>query len=209
MGLNLELKKAQSGKTVRASGHDICRLDSHFLFNTLSGLYSISLNGGDSGNQQDMPSMILKVSDYLRYILSSDNKEVTLNHELEFIQSYLELEKLRYGKSRALTTNLKGNDSFIYFPKTLLYTVCIKCVAFGPSRMEVPNSIEISGRVQGQLLNCEFEFSVPEQFVEEDLDVFLEELARSIDSYPIQNYSLTPLLRLSESKLMLKLQVQP
>ncbi len=71
------------------------QINPHFLFNTLNNLYSLSLDSSPK-----TPDMILKLSDLMRYIIYDcrENK-VNARKEIEFVENYLSLEKLRLGDS--------------------------------------------------------------------------------------------------------------
>lgn len=67
------------------------QLHPHFFFNTLNSLYALSLE-----KSEQVPGMILKLSDLMRYVLDcSKRKTVSLEEEIRFIANYVELEKLR------------------------------------------------------------------------------------------------------------------
>jgi len=69
------------------------QLNPHFLFNTFNTLYGISLQYPERTSD-----MIMKVSQLMRYQVENGNKEfVSLQDELEFISSYIELERERVG----------------------------------------------------------------------------------------------------------------
>jgi two-component system, LytTR family, sensor kinase len=64
----------------------------HFLFNTLNNLYSLALEKSDR-----TPDLIIRLSDMLSYIIYDGSSEkVPLTKEIEFIKSYIELQKVRY-----------------------------------------------------------------------------------------------------------------
>ncbi|MEM6377621.1 MAG: sensor histidine kinase [Bacteroidota bacterium] len=66
----------------------------HFLFNTLNNLYALTLDKSD-----DAPEVVAKLSEILDYMLYQCNDpEVLLQKEIELIQYYIDLEKLRYGE---------------------------------------------------------------------------------------------------------------
>jgi two-component system LytT family sensor kinase len=70
------------------------QLNAHFLFNTLNNLYGLAKK--KSGHTAEG---ILKLSEMLHFVLydcSSDSYPI--QKELDFINNYIELEKLRYGK---------------------------------------------------------------------------------------------------------------
>ncbi|MBK3517448.1 sensor histidine kinase [Carboxylicivirga marina] len=79
----------------------------HFLFNTLNSLYSLILKKSDQSLE-----VVLKLSDLLRYMLYETNAaQVQLHKEIESIKSYLELEKIRYGKRVELSLNIWGEQT--------------------------------------------------------------------------------------------------
>ncbi len=88
------------------------QLSPHFLFNVLNSLYGLSLKRDDK-----VPYMILKLSGLLRYSLyDTGNHFVSLQSELDCIEDYIELEKMRIGARLLLDVNLsreKINDVLI------------------------------------------------------------------------------------------------
>ena len=68
------------------------QLNPHFLFNTLNSIYSLSLQKSDK-----TPEVVVKLADLMRYLIYECNEEkIPLNKEIEFIQNYIEIEKIRY-----------------------------------------------------------------------------------------------------------------
>jgi sensor histidine kinase YesM len=67
------------------------QVNPHFFFNTLNSLYSLSLDKSDKA-----PELILKLSDLMRYVIyESKDDLVAIEKQLEFLQSYVYLERLR------------------------------------------------------------------------------------------------------------------
>lgn len=67
----------------------------HFLFNTLNTMYGFALKKADQ-----TPEMILKLSNLLDYLLYQVDKPfVSLSEEINHINDYIELEKLRFNKT--------------------------------------------------------------------------------------------------------------
>jgi len=81
------------------------QLHPHFLFNTLNNLYVLALEKSDR-----TPDVVMKISDLFHYILYECNSdEIELEKEVELIQNYIELEKLRYDENLSVTFNYEGN----------------------------------------------------------------------------------------------------
>ncbi len=95
------------------------QLSPHFLFNVLNNLYGLSLKQGDK-----VSPMLLKLSGLLRYSLYETNKTfVPLQDELNCIENYIELEKMRIGERLLLNVNIsKRNIDEALIPPMLLMT---------------------------------------------------------------------------------------
>lgn len=81
------------------------QINPHFLFNTLNNLYALTLKKSDSA-----PDIVIKLSEMMRYMLYECNeKRVFLSNEVNYIQNYLDLEKLRQGKNIEINFVVEGN----------------------------------------------------------------------------------------------------
>ncbi len=83
------------------------QLNPHFLFNTLNNLYGLSVLKSDK-----LPNLMLKLSDLLRYSLY-DTKEmfVPLEKEVQYLENYMSLEKIRLEDKTEISFNKTGNIS--------------------------------------------------------------------------------------------------
>lgn len=69
------------------------QLHPHFLFNAFNSLYSLSLK-----NHPNTSDYILKLSSMMRYLTDDTYlTEVPLSKELDFIEQYVAIEKIRFG----------------------------------------------------------------------------------------------------------------
>lgn len=67
----------------------------HFLFNVLNNMVSLARKGSD-----ELEPSLIKLSSLLRYMLYETSEEkVLLNKELEYLQSYIDLQTQRFRKS--------------------------------------------------------------------------------------------------------------
>jgi len=83
------------------------QLNPHFLFNTLNNLYGLSVIKSDK-----LPNLMLKLSDLLRYSLY-DTKEmyVPLEKEIQYLENYISLEKIRLEDKTEIFFNKTRNIS--------------------------------------------------------------------------------------------------
>src|SRR5206468_6478361 len=69
------------------------QLNPHFLFNTLNTISSLMLKDMNSANR-----MVVRLGELLRSTLEiSNDQEVPLRQELEFLRRYVEIEQIRFG----------------------------------------------------------------------------------------------------------------
>ncbi len=88
----------------------------HFLFNTLNTLYGFALKKSEKA-----PEMILKLSNLLDYILYQVDKPlVFLQDEINHIEDYISLEKLRFQEGVQITFNQDLIDEKIEISPMLL-----------------------------------------------------------------------------------------
>jgi two-component system, LytTR family, sensor kinase len=88
----------------------------HFLFNTLNSLYALTLKKSDQASK-----VVLKLSQLLHYLLYESNKQcVPIKNELELIENYISLEKIRFGDRLKLSYNFSDNLQGIEIAPLLL-----------------------------------------------------------------------------------------
>jgi LytS/YehU family sensor histidine kinase len=81
------------------------QLHPHFLFNTLNSLYSLTLE-----SSAQAPHAVLQLSALLRYMLYECNEPVAdVRKEIEVLQTYIALEKFRFGERLEISTSYTGD----------------------------------------------------------------------------------------------------
>ena len=80
------------------------QINPHFLFNSLNSIYSLAYQKSDT-----TPEAILKLSEIMRYMLyeCNDNK-VELTKELQYLQNYIDLQKIRFGNKAFIDFEVTG-----------------------------------------------------------------------------------------------------
>jgi len=78
------------------------QVNPHFLFNNLNSLTSLI-----HSNPEKAIDFVKKLSEVYRYVLDQKNHElVALESELKFVESYIYLHKIRFGKNLEVQVNL-------------------------------------------------------------------------------------------------------
>ena len=68
------------------------QINPHFLFNSLNNIYALAYK-----KSEKTPEAILRLSNIMRYMLYESNEDsVLLEEEIDYLKSYIELQKLRF-----------------------------------------------------------------------------------------------------------------
>jgi hypothetical protein len=83
------------------------QINPHFLYNTLNYLYSLAYPVSDK-----LASAVLTLSDLMRYMLhESPDGRVALEKEIDYLRSYMELYKLRFGEKFNVQFTVAGEPA--------------------------------------------------------------------------------------------------
>lgn len=139
------------------------QLNPHFLFNTLNNLYALALE-----KSERTPEVIERLSDMLDYMLYRTNsKFVSLQKEIELIENYLALERIRYGNRVAVSFDYeKPNDTKI--APLLLLTFIENAFKHGVRQELKQASIDISLKLTGEDILFKIKNSKPSSSIVSD-----------------------------------------
>lgn len=122
------------------------QLQPHFLFNSLNSINALVLT-----QPQKARSMIQQLSDFLRGTLRKDQREwTTLDDELEHLQLYLEIEKVRFG--HRLSSQVTNEAAGAQLPAMLLQPVVENAIKFGLYDTTEPVTISIHAIMENNYL---------------------------------------------------------
>jgi LytS/YehU family sensor histidine kinase len=95
------------------------QINPHFLFNVLNNLTLLARK-----KSALMEPAIVNLSQLMRYMLyESDENKVSLNKEVAYLKSYIELQRLRFGKEVTINTDMDGDYSSFYIGPMLLISL--------------------------------------------------------------------------------------
>ena len=81
------------------------QINPHFLFNTLNNIYSLVYKKSD-----DAPEAVMKLSSIIRYMLyDATSDQVLLEKEIEYLKSFIELQKLRLRQQDFVELTIEGD----------------------------------------------------------------------------------------------------
>lgn len=125
------------------------QLHPHFLFNTLNAI-SVLISDGHTRKARQM---LLRLSDLLRVTLErAEESDVPLKQELEFLETYLEIERIRFEDRLEVRMDIEPETLDVPVPYLILQPIVENAVKhgvtdrLGPGRIVVGSSME-DGRV--------------------------------------------------------------
>ncbi|HEY6251941.1 MAG TPA: histidine kinase [Candidatus Angelobacter sp.] len=124
------------------------QLQPHFLFNTLHSISALMHKDVKAADR-----MISSLGDLLRMsITEADVQEVTLKHELEFLDKYLEIQKIRFQGQLSVTTAMEPEMLSAVVPYLFLQPLVENAIKHGISKRTDPGTINIDvGAREGRL----------------------------------------------------------
>ncbi|WP_109438059.1 sensor histidine kinase [Aquimarina algiphila] len=115
----IRLEKVQNEQKTSELNFLRSQVNPHFLFNTLNNLYSLSLKGS-----KKTPEALLQLSNLLSYTLYEGAEDkISLEKEIQHLNDYIELEKLRFGNRLHLKMEMDGDFNNIMITPLILIPV--------------------------------------------------------------------------------------
>jgi LytS/YehU family sensor histidine kinase len=151
----IEKRNAATEKMAREAELSRLRqqLQPHFLFNSLNSISALA-----GSKPEEARKMIQQLSDFLRGTLKKDDQQlVTLSEELQHLQLYLEIEKVRFG--HRLRTNIERDETSLAMklPSLLLQPVVENAIKFGLYDTTGETIIRLSAKAQDGYLTITIE----------------------------------------------------
>jgi len=127
------------------------QINPHFLFNTLSSLRALVRI-----DQKKAEEMISKISDFLRYsLVNKKDTVVTLKEELDAINNYFEIEKVRYEENLIARFDVDPIAEDYPIPSFLIHSIIENAVKYGMDTSELPLEIDVKANVINNKLKIE------------------------------------------------------
>lgn len=132
------------------------QLHPHFLFNTLNNIYALTRKKSDLA-----PEAVMKLSELLHFMLyQSDSDTIPLSQELNFLEDYLSLEKIRYSDRLTIRFNKEISNAATRIIPLLLLPLVENAFKHGASEARFDSYIHIDLRQQNETLDFIIENTV-------------------------------------------------
>jgi LytS/YehU family sensor histidine kinase len=124
------------------------QVNPHFLFNSFSSLRALI-----RVNKEKAEEMVSKLSEFYRYSLTAkNNAEVPLIEEIEAIEHYFEIEKIRFGEKLEFHISIDSLAEEYPVPCFLLHPLVENSIKYGMKTSNLPIVIKIDAVVKKNIL---------------------------------------------------------
>ncbi len=124
------------------------QLQPHFLFNSLNSVYALTIV-----NPTEAGTMITKLASFLRGTLKRDDEVwVNVAEEMEYIQLYLDIEKVRFSHRLTIDVQIAEETLGLCLPGTLLQPIVENAIKFGLYNTSAAITITVRVKLENNAL---------------------------------------------------------
>jgi len=121
------------------------QINPHFLFNTLNNLYYLAYTKSENTTE-----VIAKLSQMMRYMIyDSNHPRVLLNKEIEYMQNYISLERLRLNNQIPIQFKIEGSSENISIAPLIFITFLENAFKHGVSNNNPKAWVDILIQLSG------------------------------------------------------------
>ncbi|GAB3967354.1 hypothetical protein GCM10028806_09560 [Spirosoma terrae] len=133
------------------------QINPHFLFNTLNNVYSFAIR-----SPEKVADSILKLADLMRYTLYETSEDrVLLTKELSFLNSYVDLQRIRYDEHVSIEFTVTGTATHHLIPPLILIILVENAFKHGIEASAQESWVSIQLSIDSTNLTLRVENSVP------------------------------------------------
>jgi len=185
--LDAKRKEIEREKLVAELNFLKAQINPHFLFNTLNNLYYLAYSKSDNTTE-----VIDKLSKMMRYMIyDSNHPKVSLSKEIEYMQNYVSLERLRLNNEIPIDFEVQGDISENTIAPLIFITFLENAFKHGVNNGKKNCWVKVSVMIQGK--QCTYIVSnskVTESVSESKSGIGLSNIKRRLElSYP-ENHEL-------------------
>lgn len=137
--IELELEKVKSDNLEAQYELLKQQINPHFLFNSLNTLKSMA-----ETNDVETVDFVIKLSDFYRYTLESRKLDlITVEEEMKIVESYLFLQKARFGDGITFSNQLRAETLKTLIPPFTLQLLVENCIKHNIVSQSKPLHIKI------------------------------------------------------------------
>ncbi len=129
------------------------QLQPHFLFNTLNSISALQLTDVETANK-----MTARLGDFLRLTLDNVGTQVvTLRQEMEFLRSYLDIERIRFQDRLTIQMEIEPDTLDIKVPNLILQPIVENAIRYAVVKRTGFGEITLRAHRRQEFLQIEVE----------------------------------------------------
>jgi two-component system, LytTR family, sensor histidine kinase AlgZ len=122
------------------------QINPHFLFNTLNNLYYLAYT-----KSPNTPEIIAKLSNMMRYMIYDSNyPDVPLMKEIEYMQNYISLERLRLNDQIPISFDIEGDPGSYRITPLIFITFLENAFKHGVSNSNPKSWVRLKLQLKGK-----------------------------------------------------------
>ena len=164
------------------------QINPHFLFNALNNIYALSVI-----KNERTPEMILKLSDMLRYTLyGSESKKVKVAREIEYIQNFIEFQKLKMDSEPNIVVDTSNCNSELLIEPMLMIPFIENSFKHGNIDNAKKGWLQVEVKTLGPILIFQVKNSLPSIAINKDVvgGIGVENVRKRLDILYPNKYEL-------------------
>lgn len=144
--LEAKKKEMENEKLIAELNFLKAQINPHFLFNTLNNLYYLAYSKSENTTE-----VIAKLSQMMRYMIyDSNHPKVLLSKEIEYMQSYISLERMRLNNQIPIQFDIEGNVENVWITPLIFITFLENAFKHGVSNNNPDAWVNISIQLDGK-----------------------------------------------------------
>lgn len=121
------------------------QVNPHFLYNTLDSIIWMS----EAGENEQVVLMTAALAKLLRQSISNDREQITISEEIEYVRSYLTIQKMRYKDKLEYTIDVEDRILNVMIIKFVLQPLVENAIYHGLKYKETKGNLSIRGYRKG------------------------------------------------------------
>jgi two-component system sensor histidine kinase AlgZ len=123
------------------------QINPHFLFNTLNNLYYLAYSKSENTTE-----VIAKLSQMMRYMIyDSNHSKVLLSKEIEYMENYISLERLRLNNQIPIQFKTEGDIQDVRIAPLILITFLENAFKHGVTNNDTSAWVNIGIKMEGKV----------------------------------------------------------
>jgi two-component system sensor histidine kinase YesM len=124
----LQITREEQAKIAEAERQALeSQMNPHFLFNTLNTIKALAKMHGE----EEIYTISIKLGKLLRSTIDNHKSECSLKESMDLVDSYLTIQKIRFGDKLHITTEIDASCSEVMTPKLIIQPLVENSIVHG------------------------------------------------------------------------------